>query len=70
MDAFAALTNSPFATRATLDFDDDDAGKFYGSDGEPTGDDHTHFQEGADCGRASGRYIHTNDLRGRNKRDH
>lgn len=67
MDAFQALTNSPFATRATLDenFGDNDGGCFYSSDGEATNVDHTIYQEGADCGRASGHYIHTNDLRGR-----
>lgn len=65
MDAFQALSRTPFACRGQTDIDADDNGPFYDSDGEATDVDHSLFQEGADCGRASGKFIRVDELRGR-----
>lgn len=67
MDTLSMLLYSPGAAQGHLDenFGNNDGGRYYGSDGEATNVNHAQFQEGADCGRASGSYIPVDNLRGR-----
>lgn len=69
MDVFSAFF-SPFATGNQIDVEDDEGGRFYGSDGEATNLDHRIFQEGATFGdpgyrKTSGKYVPVDQLRGR-----
>ncbi|OGZ05942.1 MAG: hypothetical protein A2845_04030 [Candidatus Lloydbacteria bacterium RIFCSPHIGHO2_01_FULL_49_22] len=71
MDAFQALTNTPFGCGGQTDSDSDDANNaFYDADGEAMQVDHRRLQDGATYGdpgyrKASGKFVPVEELRGR-----